>query len=300
MRKTFVENVMLAAANDPKLVVLIGDISHYLFKDFEKQFPDQFYNVGICEQSIVGMAAGMAMQGYRPIVHTIAPFCVNRAFEQIKIDVCYQELDVTFVTVGGSFDYAHLGCTHHCYEDISLMMTLPGMTVFNPGNRREFTTLFQESWASGYPKYFKINKDEHSETYQLKPGDIKVINKNNIDKSVIFVNGPILDRVPKDSNTIVYTPSVSYLTESSIETIKKLVSNNRSRKIITVEENLTIGSFGNKILSIFEGTNIPLIHKKLGIPRKFLTNYGSAKDHRASLKLDKKSIRVSIDEFDKL
>ena len=73
------------AEKDDKLIVLIGDISHYLFSDFEEKFPDRFYNVGICEQSIVGLAAGLAMQGFKPIVHTITPFCINRAYLSISL-----------------------------------------------------------------------------------------------------------------------------------------------------------------------------------------------------------------------
>ena len=98
MRKDFAEKILEMAKVDDKLVVLIGDISHHLLKDFEEKYPDRFYNVGICEQTIVGMAAGLAMQGFKPIIHTITPFCVERAYEQIKVDLCYQNLDVTIVS----------------------------------------------------------------------------------------------------------------------------------------------------------------------------------------------------------
>ena len=87
MRKAFAESMIELAEKDDKLVLLIGDISHYLLKDFEDRFPDRFFNAGICEQSIVGVAAGLAMEGYRPVVHTIAPFCVERAYEQLKVDL---------------------------------------------------------------------------------------------------------------------------------------------------------------------------------------------------------------------
>ena len=133
MRKTFANMMEHMASIDDRLVVLIGDISHYLLKDFELKYPDRFYNVGICEQSIVSMAAGLAMEGLKPVVHTIAPFCVERAYEQIKVDLCYQNLDVTIVSVGGSFDYAHLGCTHHCYEDVSILRPLPNIDIYVPG-----------------------------------------------------------------------------------------------------------------------------------------------------------------------
>lgn len=300
MRKTFVNTVIEIAKTDPKLVVLIGDISHYLFKDFEKMFPNRFYNMGICEQSIVGLAAGLALEGFKPIVHTISPFCVNRAFEQIKIDVCYQDLNVTFATVGGSFDYAHLGCTHHCYEDISLMMTLPNMQVYNPGGDAEFHSLFKSAWKNNSPKYFKINKDVHNHSFDVKPGEIRVLNKENNEDCIVFANGPILRNLKNIKNTIIYTPNVSDISHTSVNQIFEIVKQNKTKKIITVEENLTIGSFGDKILNIFQEFNVPIIYKKIGIPKKFLKNYGSANEHRRFLKIDMSSLEQSIHEFNKL
>jgi len=238
LRKTLVESITELAEKDEKLIVLIGDISHYLFREFEEKFPNRFYNVGICEQSIVGLAAGLAMQGFKPIVHTITPFCINRAFEQIKIDVCYQDLNVTFATVGGSFDYSHLGCTHHCYEDISLMMTLPNMEVYNPGSDLELSTLLKESWDSNKPKYFKINKETHNLKVPIIPGEIKIINEGKNDNCVVFVNGPILKNTNQENNTIVYTPNVSELSKESIKIIYKILKNNKTKKIVIIEENL--------------------------------------------------------------
>jgi transketolase len=300
LRKTLVESITELAEKDEKLIVLIGDISHYLFREFEEKFPNRFYNVGICEQSIVGLAAGLAMQGFKPIVHTITPFCINRAFEQIKIDVCYQDLNVTFATVGGSFDYSHLGCTHHCYEDISLMMTLPNMEVYNPVSDLELSTLLKESWDSNKPKYFKINKETHNLKVPIIPGEIKIINEGKNDNCVVFVNGPILKNTNQENNTIVYTPNVSELSKESIKIIYKILKNNKTKKIVIIEENLTIGAFGDKILDILQGFNEPIMYKKIGIPRLFLEKYGESDSHRKEIGLDPESMRKTINEFEKL
>ena len=125
MRNQFKITSLDIAKKDEMSCMLIGDISHHLLREYEEKYPNRFYNLGICEQSLIGIASGMATQGFRPIVHTIAPFCVERAFEQIKIDLCYQKMDVTIISVGSSFDYAHLGCTHHCYEDVAILRSLP-------------------------------------------------------------------------------------------------------------------------------------------------------------------------------
>ena len=175
MRKAFAEAMIELAEHDPKMVLLIGDISHYLLKDFEDKFPERFFNAGICEQSIIGVAAGLAMEGYRPVVHTIAPFCVERAYEQIKVDLCYQELDVTIISVGASFDYAHLGCTHHCYEDVSILRPLPNIDIFVPGTSSEFKALIKDSWNNGRSKYFKLSKTEHNCTTDVSAYDVEVL-----------------------------------------------------------------------------------------------------------------------------
>ena len=164
MRNTFAQTLTSLAEEDERLVLLIGDISHHLLRDFQSRFPNRFYNAGICEQSIVSMAAGLAAEGLKPVVHTIAPFCVERAFEQIKIDLCYQNLDVSIVSVGSSFDYAHLGCTHHCYEDVSILRSLPNIDIFVPGRSSEFVDIFKSTWGNGHPKYFKLSKDEHHDS----------------------------------------------------------------------------------------------------------------------------------------
>ena len=162
LRKQFAVSCTELLKEDEKAVILIGDISHYLLKDSEAVAPDRFYNIGICEQSTVSLAAGMALEGMRPIVHSIAPFLVERAYEQIKVGLGYQKTDVTLVGVGGTYDYADLGCTHHCYSDIALMRAVPGMEVYEPSTSKEFTQLFNAAWANGNPKYFRLSAFEHS------------------------------------------------------------------------------------------------------------------------------------------
>jgi transketolase len=119
MRKQFADTLQ-DVGRDKNVVVLIGDISHYLLRNFEKDYPDRFYNLGIAEQSMMGIAAGLSMKGFHPVVHSITPFITERCFEQIKDDFCYQGLGVNIVSVGSGFDYADLGCTHHAYDDIAI------------------------------------------------------------------------------------------------------------------------------------------------------------------------------------
>jgi transketolase len=288
MRKTFADILIRKAEEDEKLVVLIGDISHFLLKEFESRFPDRFYNIGICEQSMIGIAAGLALNGFKPVVHTIAPFCVERAYEQIKIDLCYQELDVTIVTVGGSFDYAHLGCTHHCYSDISILRPLPNIDIFCPGNKKEFKNLFNKTWSNGKTKYFKLFKSMHEEDFDINPYDCHII-EGDITKPLIFTCGHTLEIVKEKQNIIIYLPTIEPL---SLETELKIVNLlKKQNNCISVEENSSIGALGDKIFDIASRNNMLINLKKTGIPRKFCTDYGTADEHREILGLTKEKLR---------
>ncbi len=148
MRQQFVDTMINIGKTDSNLVVLVGDISHFIFQSFAKACPGRYYNVGICEPTIISMAAGLAKTGLYPVAHTIAPFIIERSFEQLKLDFCYQQLGGSIVTVGSVFDYSNLGCTHHCYGDFALLKTLQNTEIIYPACPNEFDTLFRQTYKN--------------------------------------------------------------------------------------------------------------------------------------------------------
>lgn len=289
LRKQFAVSCTELLKEDEKAVILIGDISHYLLKDSEAVAPDRFYNIGICEQSTVSLAAGMALEGMRPIVHSIAPFLVERAYEQIKVGLGYQKTDVTLVGVGGTYDYADLGCTHHCYSDIALMRAVPGMEVYEPSTSKEFTQLFNAAWANGNPKYFRLSAFEHShEIDTVYPGEVNIIRESKNDKWV-FVCGNLLDDVLElpESFGIIYVSTLSHISEKSQKIIKDLTSINST--VYSVENHFKIGGLGDLVSDYFDFSVT-----RIGLDRKFITEYGSYDDLREISGMDKKSILEKI------
>ena len=137
MRKQFVETTSEILFSDDKAALLLGDIGVFGFRRPLEELPKRVFNFGILEQAMVSTAAGFSEKGFHPVVSTIAPFIVNRAFEQIKIDFGYQNLQATFISVGASFDYAQLGATHYCPDDVVLMSTIPNMNIYIPGSSEE-------------------------------------------------------------------------------------------------------------------------------------------------------------------
>jgi transketolase len=274
---------------DVKSVVMVGDISHFLLRETEQLAPDRFYNIGICEQSMIGMASGMAIEGLRPIVHTIAPFLVERAHEQIKVDLGYQHTEVTIVTVGGTYDYSDLGCTHHCYNDIALMKSIPNMEVYEPGTPKEFRELFTQTWGNGNPKYFRLSAHTHSQDVTVQSREVNVI-RDSVDGKWVFVTGHLLDDVLEDSTCgVIYVSTLHSVSKNSIEMLSELFKN--QPKLYSVENHFKIGGLGDLVSDIF---NLPV--KRIGLDRKFLTNYGSYDDLRKESNMDRESILRQIYE----
>ena len=283
MRREFAKLCLETVKSDSKSVVMVGDISHFLLRETEQVAPDRFYNIGICEQSMVGMASGMAIEGMRPIIHTIAPFLVERAFEQIKNDIGYQNTEVTIVTVGGTYDYSDLGCTHHCYGDIAMMRLIPNMQVFEPSTPQEFRTLFEKTWGNGLPKYFRLSKEQHSKDFEVEPEVMKVVRESKDDRWV-FVSGHVLDDVLGSPNVgVIYVPTLSSINKESYLEISKVIEN--AKKIYSVENHFTIGGLGDFVSETFN-----VVVNRIGLERKFLTNYGNFSNLRRDAGMDRQSI----------
>lgn len=283
MRREFAKLCLETVKSDSKSVVMVGDISHFLLRETEQVAPNRFYNIGICEQSMVGMASGMAIEGMRPIIHTIAPFLVERAFEQIKNDIGYQNTEVTIVTVGGTYDYSDLGCTHHCYGDIAMMRLIPNMQVFEPSTPQEFRTLFEKTWGNGLPKYFRLSKEQHSQDFEVEPEVMKVVRESKDDRWV-FVSGHILDDVLESPNIgVIYVPTLSSINKESYLEIFKVIEN--AKKIYSVENHFTIGGLGDFVSETFN-----VVVNRIGLERKFLTNYGNFSNLRRDAGMDRQSI----------
>ena len=283
MRSKFADICLDVVKQDDKAVIKVGDISHFLLRETEKIAPNRFFNIGICEQSMVSMASGLSMEGLKPIIHTIAPFLVERAYEQIKVDLGYQHTDVTIVTVGGTYDYSDLGCTHHCYNDIALMRSIPNMEVYEPGTPVEFEQLFNETWGNGNPKYFRLSAHTHSQNFSVLPGELNIVRDSKNGKWV-FICGHLLDDVMEaKDHGVFYVPTLSHMTNESLQSVRDMIMD--SDRLYSVENHFKIGGLGDFIQS-YVGTKI----KRIGLEPKFITSYGSYDDLRTEALMDRKNI----------
>ena len=139
MRKTLVDTLSKAALSDSQLVLLTADLGYSVFEGFAKEHPAQFVNTGIAEADMIGISAGLALCGKRPVAYSIAPFITIRCLEQVRVDVCYHNLPIVLIGSGAGLCYGTLGPTHHGTEDLALMRAMPNMTVLAPCDPHEYT-----------------------------------------------------------------------------------------------------------------------------------------------------------------
>ena len=158
MRAAFANEIEALSAKDERLVLLSGDIGNRMFDTYKEKFPNRFYNCGVAEANMTGIAAGMALCGLRPITYTITAFNTIRCLEQIRLDVCYQNLPVIIVGVGGGLSYSSLNATHHALEDIASLRVLPNMTVICPGDAWEVRAALRAAIEVDGPVYIRMAK----------------------------------------------------------------------------------------------------------------------------------------------
>lgn len=282
MRKQFRDTVASLASRDDRIVMVFGDVSVYLFNDFQEKYPDRFYNIGICENTLISLGAGLAAQGFYPFVHTIAPFITERSFEQIKLDMCYNRFGGNVVSCGASFDYAWDGATHHCYTDIAILRLLPGMEVLQPGSRKELDVLLRSQYDNGKPTYFRLSDYPHDIEMDVEFGT-GVVLKDASAKWTVITAGPILKNVMKACEDI----DVNLLYFHTIKPIdRELIDRYRDTKILVIHD-----AFG-----LYEAVcEVPgLSATSHGMPDEFCSWYGKVDDIRTKLKLDAESLRTVI------
>lgn len=158
MRKCFVDTVIECAREDESVALLMAEVGFSVVEPFEKEFPDRFFNVGIAEQNLIMTAAGMALKGMHPIAYSMASFLPSRAFEQIKVSVCYQNLPVVIVSVGTGLSYGEMGSTHHSIEESALMRSIPNLNVIFPSNTVELRGALKTALTDNKPYYISYPK----------------------------------------------------------------------------------------------------------------------------------------------
>jgi transketolase len=277
-------------SSNPNFALVLGDISTFGFKNVLKDYPDRAINLGVLEQTMVGVAAGFSLEGITPTVHTIAPFLVERAFEQVKVDFGYQKLPGNLVSVGASFDYSSLGATHHCPGDITVLSSIPDISLFIPGNAQEFAYLFERNWNNSRLNYFRISEFENTKTFFPAINQFTHIKKGEL--ATVIAVGPVLELVIDALKDI----DLEILYINSIDTSKSLSLQgiNSSQKLIIIEPYFS-GLISSQLADFLMKNSFYIL--SIGVKKMFIDRYGTKLDLLRYVQLDPKSIRNKVVSF---
>lgn len=282
MRNILLNYLTEQAAQDPNLYLVVGDVGFSVIEGFQAKYPERMINAGVAEQNMVGMAAGLAMAGKNVYVYSIVPFACMRNFEQIRVDVCYQNLPVKIVGNGGGYSYGQAGVTHHALEDIAIMRVLPGMTVVNPGSKREVRDLLPQVNQLEGPSYIRLSTNEelvqYPEQAACKLG--KAIEVIPHDEIMIIGTGNGLDLAWQTCKILeaqgVTTGLISMPTVKPFDGEFFLARHKNLKAIFTIEEHSVIGGLG-EATSSFIAQSMPnkIIFKAFGIQDFYYHRVGS-------------------------
>jgi transketolase len=281
MRNAFANEVTELAKSDKRVVLLSGDIGNKLFDDFKKIDSERFYNCGIAEANMMGVAAGMALSGLRPVIYTITPFTTTRCFEQIRVDVCYHQAPVIIVGTGAGLSYAELGPTHHSLEDLAILRTLPGMHVLAPCDAIEMRLALRAALQLNYPVYIRIGKKGepaiHSTFPNLEIGKTITVRKGH--DVVLLSAGTIMPEALKAADLLekkdISTEVVSAHSIKPLDSEYLDLAAKRFKMIATIEEHGLIGGLGSAVSEWYIKNNILIPQINFGTPDEFMHEVGS-------------------------
>jgi transketolase len=291
MRTAFAATASSLLDEDPLAAVVLAEISADLFAKAAARHPERVLNVGIREQLMVSVGGGLALAGLRPIVHTYAPFLVERAFEQVKLDLAHQGARAVLVSIGASYDAARGGRTHQAPEDVALIDTVPGFSVVVPGHPDEVPDVLRSAMGAldSGSTYVRLSSEANRSALAVRPG-LQVVRSGR--EAVVVAVGPVLsvvlDAVGDLDVTVAYTTSVRPFDG---EGLRGLLA---SSSVVLVEPYLA-GTSAYAVSSALAGRPHRLL--SLGVGRTELRRYGTPSYHAALHGLDAIGIRRSVTDF---
>lgn len=311
MRDTFVRTLIEIAKQDRNVILVTGDLGFGVLKPFWEQLPDQFINIGIDEQNMVGFAAGLSLEGKTVFVYSIGNFPTLRCLEQIRNDCAYHNANVKIVCVGGGFVYGALGMSHHATEDLGVMRALPGITIFAPADLTEAEAATNAVYEQPGTCYLRLGRggEPRLHSSSLSSKDVlHAIQCSEGEEVVVLSTGAIADEVveaigilkSKDIHVAHFTiPRLKPLDEETVINCALQYSH-----IITVEEHNVIGGLGSAVAEIVSSLkvqenqqNATLI--RMGIKDEYCSVVGDQKYLRQHNRIDSKSIVQTILELEK-
>ena len=301
MRDAFSNTLVELAKADSNVHLLTGDHGYALFDSFRRECPKQYINAGIAEQNMVGMAAGLAKSGFRPIVYGLAAFIPVRVLEQIKLDVAHDSLPVIFIGDGAGFVYSHLGTSHQSTEDIACTRAIPNLNIYSPADRFEVTACMYAAYNASSTSYIRMGKSDRGDIHQSELptllNTLLEVRKSRNTKLAILATGSMvqtaLNLVDEDFIQAAVW-SVPTIKPINIEQTVDICRSNEL--IITLEEHSILGGLGSVVAEI-ASEYAPTRIIRIGVQDRFSQYCGTYEYLLKEHMLDIDSIKSQISRF---
>jgi transketolase len=281
MRRQFNRTLLELAEKDERIYMVLADIGYGEVEEFAEKFPDRYFNVGVAEQNMTGVACGVAMEGNIAITYSIANFPTLRCLEQIRNDVCYHEANVKIVIIGGGTAYGPLGISHHSTEDLAIMRALPNLVVLAPSDLQEAAEATKAMIAYDGPVYYrcgyKNEKDIHEGTIDFQIG--KAIQVTDGHDATIIYAGTIgynaklaVQQLQKQG---IHCRLISMHTIKPIDQEAIIKAAQETQAIVTVEEHNLSGGLGSAVAEVLADHQLIVPFKRIAFPDVLLTEVGT-------------------------
>ena len=281
MRDAFFDALAELAAEDPRVWALTGDLGIGLFDPVEEAAPGRVLNVGIAEQALVGIAAGLAYAGKLPFAYSIAPFATSRPHDQVRVDVAMARANVKLVGVGGGVSYGYLGPTHHAIEDLALMRSLPGMTVLAPGDPAEALRATRAAAEHDGPVYLRLGKNGEP---ALLPEDAPfqigraLLLRDGDDVTLASTGAMLAETLDAADRLAAAGVDASVLHLATVKPFDRdalLGCAARTGTVVSVEEHSIVGGLGSACAEALAEDGVPAQLKRVGLRDEFAFAVGS-------------------------
>ena len=280
MRQAFVETIIDLARENKNLFLLTGDLGFSIFEDFKKEFPKRFFDIGVAEQNMIGVAAGLALSNKIVFVYSIIPFATMRCLEQIRNDLCMHNLDVRIVGMGAGLHYGTAGSTHYAIEDISIMRSLPNMTIISPATPNDTKNAFRATISHKGPVYIRLGKSygvvksENEDSFSI--GKAILVEKGS-DITIIAIGG-ILYNAKKCTDILKNNDiSIRLINMHTVKPIDKdiiLKASEETKAIFTIEEHSVIGGLGSTVAEVLAEAKNRIPFRRFGLPDSYPKSFG--------------------------
>jgi transketolase len=301
MRDAFVKTVQSIAEEDPRVMLVVGDLGFGVVDRFRDALPRQFLNAGVAEQNMTGVAAGLAMSGHIVYTYSIANFPVFRCLEQIRNDVCYHNADVKVVSVGAGVAYGSLGPSHHATEDLAVMRALPNMTVLTPGDPVEAAWATRTAWSTPGPVYLRLGRAGESHVHdpgaEFELGRAFLVSEGR--DATLLTAGSGLPDVIKAAQLLaargIHCRVLSFPSIKPLDGDALRSASVETGALFTIEEHSVVGGFGSAVAEhLADVGSVPPIFQRLGFPNAFTSKVGDQGYLRSWYGIDAEGLARSV------